>query len=353
MLLLKKNLLIVLMCLSCLSLPVGAFEAAPQVSARAGIVYHPASGQILWSEAPHERRLIASTTKIMTCLVALEHGKLSDEVKISPHAAHVDGSSMYLQEGETYTMEDLLYGLMLASGNDAATAIAEHVAGGEEAFAALMNEKAESLGLRDTSFANPHGLDAETHYSSAYDLARLMAYAMERSDFREITGSRTCQVKGLTYVNHNKLLWQCEGVMGGKTGYTKKAGRALITVCQRGGERLICVTLNDPDDWRDHPALYAWAYANFKPKLLIAKDTRFAVPLVSEHDTKLYAEPLRDVQCFVREDFVPQCRVELPRFAYPPVHRGDKAGRVLVRLNGEPIGEIPLLYMEELPIRKK
>ena len=308
---------------------------------------------MLWSKNEHDRRLIASTTKIMTCLVALEESGLTDMVKISPHAAHVEGSSMYLQEGETYTMEDLLYGLMLASGNDAATAIAEHVAGSDQAFAQRMNAKAQALGLTDTSFANPHGLDAETHYSTASDMAKLMACAMERSDFRAITGSRTCQVKGLTYVNHNKLLWQCEGVIGGKTGYTQHAGRALVTVCERGGERLICVTLSDPDDWRDHPALYDWAYSNCKTHVLIGKDTRFAVPLVSAAEQKLYAEPLSDVTCFGSDATEAKCSIELPRFAYGPIHRGDKAGRIVVRVNGQLIGEIPLVYMEEFPDHQK
>lgn len=320
---------------------------APWVSAQAAVVYHPRSGRVLLSSNGGARHLIASTTKIMTALVALEHCGLEDVITATAHMANVEGSSMYLQPGEDYTLEQLLYGLMLASGNDAATAIAIHTAGSEEAFAELMNQKAMAIGMVDTHFENPHGLDGTAHYSTALDMARLMACAMENSTFARIAGTRSITIKGLTYVNHNKLLWQCEGVKGGKTGYTMAAGRTLVTVCERGGETLICVTLGAPDDWNDHKRLYDWAYTTWETRVLLTKDTRFLVPMVSGDDRLAAVEPLRDVTVFLGEGETGDCTIELPPFLYGPVHIGDKLGRILVTENGVPAGVVPLVAMED------
>ncbi len=342
----KKCIYALLACVLLMNMSVYALSPTPEVSAQAAIVYHPKTGQVLYSKNANDKMLIASTTKIMTAVIALEQCNLEDEVEITPEVANVEGSSMYLKAGETYTVRELLYGLMLASGNDAATAIAKHVAGSDEAFAALMNAKAKELGLENTSFENPHGLDGQTHYSTAFDMARLMAYAMQRSDFSEIVSTRAKTIKGLTYVNHNKLLWQCEGVCGGKTGYTMAAGRTLVTCCERNGERLICVTLKDPNDWSDHAELYNWAYGACNNRVLIPKDRRFQVPVVSGEGAKVSAEPLRDVTCFTLHPENVECVIQLPPFAYGPIHIGDKAGKIVVRLNGKQIGEVPLVYME-------
>ena len=168
---------------------------------------------------------------------------------------------MYLKAGETYTLRELLYGMLLASGNDAATAVACTVAGSEDAFAALMNEKAAELGLTGTSFENPHGLDSPDHHSTARDLAVLAAYAMENEEFAAIVSTRSKTIHDQTYVNHNKLLWQCEGTIGVKTGYTRHAGRILVSAAERGGRMLIAVTISDPDDWRDHVSLLDYGFA--------------------------------------------------------------------------------------------
>lgn len=253
---------------------------------------------------------------------------------------------MYLQAGEDYTVRELLYGMMLASGNDAAAALAIHTAGDTEAFAALMNEKAGVIGMTSSCFENPHGLDGERHYSTALDLALLMDYAMENSTFAEIVGTRSVTIKGLTYVNHNKLLWQCEGVIGGKTGYTMAAGRTLVTCCEREGQRLICVTLSAPDDWNDHHSLYDWIYSAYDEHILVPRQTRYLLPMFYGDGRKIAAEPLGDVRVFARDAGDAEYIVELPRFVFGPVYVGDRAGRIVVRMNGQTVEEVPLVYME-------
>lgn len=327
---------------------VYGYQSAPQTSAESAVVYHADSGRVLWEKNAHSRHLIASTTKIMTALVALEQCRLEETVTVTKQMADVEGSSMYLQVGEDYTIRELLYGLMLASGNDAATAIALYIASDEAAFAELMNEKAAALGLGDTNFENPHGLDGENHYSTAYDMARLAAYAMENPVFAEIVGTRHITIKGIPYVNHNKLLWQCEGVDGLKTGYTMAAGRTLVSSCQRQGQRLICVTLSAPDDWNDHKQLYDWAYGQFETHVLTEKETPFWVPVLNGRGTKVRVEPREDVTVYLDDPSLAVCRVELPRFVFGPVFSGESAGRIVVTIGNKAVKEVPLVYMETI-----
>ena len=237
---------------------------AVQLSAAAAILMDADSGEILFEKDAGRCMRIASTTKIMTALVALERAKLTDTITVT--ASHmVEGSSMYLKPGETVTVEELLYGLMLCSGNDAALALAD-CCGGLEVFVAAMNEKAAALGMKDTSFANPNGLDDENHYSTAQDMAVLAAYAAEDPTFRRICSTKTATVGGRSMTNHNKLLRQIEGCIGMKTGYTKAAGRTLVSCAERQGRRLVAVTLCDGNDWVDHKTLYEMGFAAYETK---------------------------------------------------------------------------------------
>lgn len=232
---------------------------AIQLSATAAILMNADSGEILYEKDAGRRMRIASTTKIMTALVALDRARLTDTITVT--AAHmVEGSSMYLKPGETVTVEELLYVLMLCSGNDAALALAD-CCGGLEEFVQAMNDKAAELGMQDTSFANPNGLDDENHYSTARDMAVLAAYAAQNPTFRRICSTRTATVGSRTMTNHNKLLSQVEGCIGMKTGYTKAAGRTLVSCAQRDGCRLVAVTLCDGNDWADHKSLYEMGFA--------------------------------------------------------------------------------------------
>ncbi|WP_255437655.1 D-alanyl-D-alanine carboxypeptidase family protein [Thalassobacillus sp. CUG 92003] len=251
-------------------LPAGAraeTSSSIQVSARQAVLMDAESGRVLYEKDAHQTSLIASTTKIMTAIVAIESGKLSEKADASHRSVHTEGSSIYLEEGEKMTLNDLVYGLMLRSGNDAAVAIAEHVGGSVEGFNYLMNEKAAWIGMDESHFDNPHGLDSDTHYSSAHDLALLMRYAMKNETFREVTSSEKylSQNRDYAWMNKNKLLTQYyPHTTGGKTGYTKQAGRTLVSSAKKGDLELIVVTLNAPSDWNDHQRLYEWGFSEYE-----------------------------------------------------------------------------------------
>ena len=261
----KKTVILALAAAILFSASAPAAFSPPGTSAEAMIVLHAGSGAVLAEKNADTPMLIASTTKLMTALTALDLASPERSVTVQSEWTTVEGSSMYLRAGESYTLRELLEGLLLASGNDAALAIAGSLGG--DAFIEQMNRKAEKLGLAVSHFANPHGLDADGHRASAHDLGLIMAAALQNDVLAEILSMRSSCIHGLTYVNHNKLLWSCRGVNGGKTGYTKAAGRCLVTSCERNGMQLICVTLSDPKDWKDHAALYDWAfdaYAEFR-----------------------------------------------------------------------------------------
>lgn len=249
------------------------------VSARNAILMEQQSGRILFEKNAYDPHRIASITKIMTAVLAIESGKLEDNVKIKKEAVSVEGSSIYLTEGETLTLKDLVYGLMLRSGNDAAVAIADYVGGSVDGFVYLMNEKARELGMSATSFANPHGLDDhEEHYSSAYDMAQLTRYAMNNETFREIFATERYRAPkegdewGRSWRNKNKLQTGLyDYSTGGKTGYTKRAKRTLVSTARKNDMDLIAVTLHAPDDWNDHIAMFEYGFATYELKTLVPK----------------------------------------------------------------------------------
>ncbi len=246
-------------------------EASVSVSARSAILMEQDSGRILYQKDANEVRRIASITKIMTAILAIESGKMDDLVKVSDRAVRAEGSSIYLKAGEKIKLEDLVYGLMLRSGNDSAVAIAEHVGGSLEGFGFLMNKKAEEIGMKNTHFANPHGLDDhEDHYSTAYDMALLTRYAMNNEIYQKIAGTKVHRAPNpneswdRVWKNKNRLLTELyEYCTGGKTGYTKRAKRTLVTTASKGSLNLIAVTLNGPDDWNDHINMYETAFKTY------------------------------------------------------------------------------------------
>ena len=232
-------------------------------SAESAILMDADTGEILYEKNADRRMLIASTTKILTALVALEQGGLQQEITVT--ADHmVEGSSMYLALGETVTVEELLYGLLLCSGNDAALALAETCCGSVEAFVTEMNRKAQQIGMENSSFANPNGLDADGHYSTARDMAALAAVAVRDPMFVRLCSTIQVNTAGRTMSNHNRLLREVEGCIGIKTGYTMAAGRTLVTCAIRNGRTLVAVTLNDSDDWADHKALYEYGFGKIR-----------------------------------------------------------------------------------------
>ena len=241
------------------------------ISADCACVMDAGTGTVLYAKNENEQRLIASTTKIMTGLLICEDCDPDREISVVPEAAGIEGSSLYLRAGQRVRIYDLLCGMMLQSGNDCAAALAIAHSGSVEAFAGAMNKRARELGLNSTHFANPHGLDDEENYSTALDLARLACAAMENEAFAAVVGRKTAAFGGRTLVNHNKLLWRCPGADGVKTGYTRAAGRILVSSAVRHGRRLICVTIHAPDDWNDHCALLDESFSRFTDVRLCAK----------------------------------------------------------------------------------
>ena len=245
-------------------------SADVNVSAQSAIVIDAVSGRVLFKKNAYERRGMASTTKIMTALLALERLNVDDIVTVSAVAAGTEGSSIWLSPSEKMSVNDLLYGLMLSSGNDAATALAEYTSGSVEAFTLLMNRRALEIGAYNTNFTNPHGLPDSNHYTTAYDLALIAAEAMKNQAFAEIvaTKNKTISWEGSQWdrslSNHNKLLKMYDYATGIKTGFTKKDGRCLVSSAQKDGRLHICVTLNAPDDWNDHIAMHEYCFAEYK-----------------------------------------------------------------------------------------
>ena len=330
-------------------LPVPALgaEEAPGISARAAVIVEAGSGQTVWERRADEPMLIASTTKIMTALVVLERCGLDMPVTVDAAWTGIEGSSMYLEPGQQLTVRDLLYGLMLASGNDAAVALACVTAGSVEAFAELMNEKAAALGCENTHFVNANGLDDPEHYSCARDLARITREALGHEAFRQIVSTTARTVGENTYINHNRLLRECEGVFGVKTGYTMAAGRTLVTCCERNGLTLICVTLSDPDDWDDHKALYDWAYGLYARDDVLAGVT-WTVPVIGGVAETVPVTAEEGLSVFHREEDEIRVEYRLPAFVYADVRAGAEAGEAVAYIGGTEAGRAALVYARDV-----
>ena len=317
------------------------------LSAEKAILLDCATDRVLYEKNPDSRSLIASTTKIMTALIVCEQCNVLDRMRIPREAVGIEGSSMYLQEGEVLSIQELLYGLMLHSGNDAAVALAIYCGGTVEGFAELMNDKAHVLGLKDTHFENPNGLDSPGHYSTARDLAVLADYAMENPIFYKTVSARNVTVGNRYLRNHNKLLWQVEGADGVKTGYTKAAGRILVSSASRNGRRLIAVTINAPCDWQDHSALLEEGFARYRVETLIKAGEKLGTVEIAGGEARA-AELLaaEDFSFALAEDEVTTLDLPGPGFVYAPVTAGADAGFAHVRLNGKAVGRVKLQYGE-------
>lgn len=327
----------------------GAY-ASPDNKADAVILVQADTGAILYSKNADSHMLIASTTKIMTALVVLDNCNPDEQVKILPEYTKVEGSSMYLKAGESYTVRDLLYGMLLVSGNDAALALACHCGGSIEGFAEMMNDKARKMGLTNSSFKNPHGLDADGHYSCAEDLATITCEAMKNELFAKIVSTKTYTVGEQTYMNHNKLLWNYQGCLGVKTGYTIAAGRSLVSCAERNGLRLVCVTLSDPDDWDDHMRLYDWAFSNYEYRRILPLGVICEIPVISGAKESVGISAAEDARILVEKNDDISFSLELPKFVYAGIKEGECAGRAFVKQNDTVIAEYPLNYSESVEL---
>lgn len=330
-----------------LILTIGLVDSASAVDTKAScaILMDADSGRILYAQNIHEQRLIASITKLMTALVAAEQtADLDEEFTVPPECVGIEGSSVYLQTNEKVTMRGLLYGLLLQSGNDAAAAIACRVAGDIDSFAKLMNQRAQELGMQNSHFTNPSGLNDDGHYSTAYDMALLACVCLENEVVAEICAAKSATIGTRTFVNHNKLLYRYEGCVGMKTGYTELAGRTLVSAARRNGQTLICVTLNDRDDWNDHEALFDYGFAQYPNRVLCTQGENFgAVPVTGSLLPSLPVIAAETVRYPLREEETLKLTVEIAHGLQAPVAEGMSVGWAIWSLDGETVAETELI----------
>ncbi len=325
----------------------------PSLSAYSAVLINAETKEIIYEKNAYTERSMASTTKIMTSIIAIESGKLFQVVTAKNMEA--EGTSIGLKEGYKLTLETLVWGMMLESGNDAAKLTANYLSGSEENFAVLMNKKATEIGMLNTNFVTASGLDSKDHYSTAYDMALLGAYAVNNPTFREICSAKTKRVEFVepgvarTFSNHNRLLSSCEGVFGIKTGFTKKSGRCLVTACERDGTVLVAVTLNAGDDWNDHKKLYNYGF-----EVCGAEEVFVRLP----DSVKVYGGCGDKVRIHLKDNPIKISRkdkssnitqrVYLPEFIYAPLASGDILGKIELIKDGKVIFESSILSSDEI-----
>ena len=323
------------------------------ISAKAYILMEQSTGTVIVEKNSNVKMKPASTTKILTAICAIENSRLTDIVTVSKKAAYQEGSSVYLKPGDQISMEDLVYGLMLNSGNDAAVAIAEHISDDTEKFSFVMNNKAKDIGAVNSNFKNPNGLDDDDHYVTAYDLALITSYALNNDKFKNIVASKSKIISDKNGVkkylsNHNKMLHLYDGCIGVKTGFTKKSGRTLVTAARRNGVNLVAVTLNAPDDWDDHKKLLDEGFLRVKKEIIIDKNK-----IVDNVEVKKGTVDFLPVKCKeeyygvkISDEASDYDVIYKYRKLKAPVKKGDEAGEVVVLKNGKEVFKTKLITTE-------
>ncbi len=335
-----------------------AFAAPENISAQSAVLVDLSSGRLLYERNGFAKLPMASTTKIMTAILAIENCEPYELVTVSAAASEAEGSSLWLEIGERLTVKQLLLGLMLKSGNDAAVALAEHTAGSVASFVLLMNAKAKEIGMYNTSFETPNGLDSENHYTTAYDMAVLTRYAMRNSEFREIVGTKEAQIPWMgkewnrALKNHNKLLWLYDGCTGVKTGYTKKSGRCLVSTAMRDGRELVCVTLNAPDDWNDHEKLLDYGFSAYETSVLAEKGKAWESISVGDEEIRLLCGETFTTSLMIGGTEVAEYRSEIFPVSLP-IEQGQTLGRLYIFSEGEFLGGVSLVADRAVAAPKK
>lgn len=324
------------------------------LSAQAYVLYCVENDTLLISHNENEKMKPASTTKIMTTLLALEEAQKNDKLVSFCESMIAEGSSMYLKVSDTVHLSDLCIGMMMASGNDAANAAAISISGDIEKFSELMNNRAKSIGMKNTNFVTPSGLDDEMHYSTAYDMALLMACAIKNEEFAQLTREKSMTVdfltpqKQVTYTNHNRLLSMYEHCIGGKTGYTKSAGRCLVTAAKKDGLTLVCVTLNASDDWNDHIKMYDYGFEKLCGIDTDDSDERYTIDVVGSDVDKvsLYCDISGNTAVNKEDKDKVKKTVYMPSFVYAPVNVGEYIGMVVYTIDDKVIASNPVFAKE-------
>ncbi len=340
--------------------PIDLHGNIPENGAKSAIVIDLESGNIVFSKNADEKLGMASTTKIMTALVAIENSFPDDEFPIPKDAVGIEGSSVYLKEGEVLSIRELLYCLLLESGNDAATAIAILCGGSVDEFCKMMNERAEELSLQNTHFSNPHGLSDENHFTTARELAIITAEAMKYPLFCEIVLTKTHKVRydgvenGRTLVNHNKLLKTYEGATGGKTGYTKKDGKCLVSSAKRDGLHLIAVTLGDPSPTVTHTQLLDSAFSDFESVEIVDENPiELELPVENGEDAFLTVRSDKRASVCLPKGSKIEVELMLPDVLSAPIKNGDVIGKAVCRYGEDKVYIINFESIENIKEKKK
>lgn len=359
-LLAKLRAVTLLICCTVLTLLGGGARAEEEVEtgARAAVLIERNTGMVLLRHNENEPLPMASTTKVTTALLALEKGNLDDVVTVGRNAYGVPGTSIYLNLGEHITLRDLLYGLLLASGNDAAVAIAEHIGGSVEAFCAMMTERAAELGCENTVFVNPNGLPAEGHHTTAYDLALIAREAMKHETFREIVSTRRASIpwEGRSYDrilnNKNRLLTDYEGATGIKTGYTRAAGRCLVFGARRDGLEVIGVVLNCGDWFNEAARLMDLGFERYEGFTALSEgETVRVLPVTDGRQDAVYICAGADLTAAVPKGEIPALEYDLPDSLPAGMQMGDAVGEARIMLSGCTLASVPLVLTESLTPR--
>lgn len=333
--------------------------AGVDISAECAVVIDAATGRVICDRNAEQQHPMASTTKITTAITAIENSSLTDVITMDDESVWQEGSSTYLDAGDQLTMEEMLYGLLLNSGNDAAWAIAKKVGGDVGTFVGMMNDTAKKAGAENTQYQNPSGLDAEGHYTTALDLAKIARYAMNNDVFADIVRTRARRVTVLNrpadeqyFVNHNKLLQLYEGCSGIKTGYTQATGRCLVSSATRNGMTFIAVTLNAPDDWNDHMKLLDFAFANNTAKNIVSEGQVLKTETIDGADYDFVAEEGFSIAETIGQTMDTVTEVHMFRNLAGPVKAGDKVGYAAVFYAGEQVGKVNIVAKQDINTEK-
>ncbi len=352
---------IFLVTMCCFSVGAESDDKTISVSAQSAFLLCVNNNSVVFEKNSDTRMSMASTTKIMTTLITLEHSQSDNKEVTFTKNMIAEGSSMYLKEGYKLRLSDLATGMMTVSGNDAANAAAISIAGSIENFSKMMNDKAKQIGMESTNFVTPSGLDDENHYSTARDMAYLMAYAMTNDNFADLTSKKNVKVDfispddmSITYGNHNKLLSLYDYCNGGKTGYTKKSGRCLVTSAEKDGVKLIAVTLNAPDDWNDHINMYNYGFSKLTAVNGVDKNYSIDADVVGGEKNTVKVKPVKSVDYVKSDSDTGEVtrKVIMDNFLYAPIEKGQVVGTVQYYINDKKLCEVPLIAESQIEYKE-
>ncbi len=348
----KKLLSLLLSFLSLFISPISSYGFELGVSAQSAVLMCVNNGKVLFSKNENKRLSMASTTKIMTSLIALEAATPEREIVVTAEMVSVEGTSMGLKPGDSVSLRELVYGMMLQSGNDAANTVAYVLGESPNGFSEIMNKRASEIGMKNSNFVTASGLDDKNHYSTAYDMALLASECIKNPEFRNICSKKTAKLTygnppyARTLTNHNRLLWRYSDCIGIKTGFTKKSGRCLVSAAERNGIILVAITLNAGDDWNDHISMFEYGFSKCKPLTVGCDLEKFSLKICGGNSKSVPIKLSRD--CIIPEDDYCTYKIFVKSFEYAPIKNGQIVGNAVFISDNRIIDEIPIIACDSV-----